>query len=541
MKRAVIYARVSTERQAEEGLSIDSQIDACRRKAAEMGATVLHVFADEGISGTTSARPAFRNAIQRCEAGDVHYLLCWSSSRFARDQHDAITFKRELAASGTRLVYASQQLDLSTHEGWLTDSFQQIIDENYSRQVSADTKRSMIKAAREGYFMGGRVPFGYQAVPAEDDAKRRRLAPLEHEAAIVRMLFQHALEGRGAYFIALGLNQQGLKMRGKPWSKNTVLHMLKSEVYVGNVIYNRFHRKGRGQRPADAWVRVRAHPPLVAEADFQAVQQGLDERTPYSGRQPANAQHVFSGLMRCGLCNASLQMTNGTGRNGTLYSYYACRGKCQGKACSQKPLPAPAFDRWMLEQLLDQVLIEDVIQGVLDRLDDAAARWVKDRAARRTALVLELRTAEHKRTKLFDVLESMGRDTPDLRGTVARINELAAQIERVGLALGRLEEEPEPMVGLPRVSAREAAEVMRRTVMETTDLQALRAFVATIVETIEVGETQIVVHYRPDCLVQVDGQTVRSEHNWLPVVGRLRTVTMALARPGRAHLLQLAA
>lgn len=107
MKRAVIYARVSTERQADEGLSVESQIEACRRKAADLGAAVVAVYRDDGISGTTDARPGFRAAIHHCARG-VDLLICWSSSRFARDQHDAITYKRELAAGGTRLVYASQ-------------------------------------------------------------------------------------------------------------------------------------------------------------------------------------------------------------------------------------------------------------------------------------------------------------------------------------------------------------------------------------------------------------------------------------------------
>lgn len=529
MKRAVVYARVSTDRQAEDGLSIDSQIDACQRKAAELGAVVVHVFKDEGISGTTRARPGFRNAIQRCEAGDVHYLLCWSSSRFARDQHDAITFKRELVASGTKLVYAQSTIDLDSMEGWMLDSFQQVVDESYSRQVSADTKRSMIKAAAEGFFMGGRVPYGYQAVQA-DDGKRRRLAPLDNEATVIRMIFRHALEGKGAYIIALQLNQLGLKMRGKNWSKNTVLHMLKSEVYMGNVIYNRFHRKGRGQRPPEAWVRVQAHEPLVSQADFEQVQSGLDERTPVNARTPGNVQHVFSGMMRCSLCSASLQMTNGTGRGGKLYHYYSCRGSKQGRPCGLKNIPADAFDKWLLNELLDKVLNVDVIQGVLDHLDEAATRWVKDRAARRTALVLELRNAEHKRDKLFELMESLGRDTPDLRGTIDRVNKLADQVKRLELALMNIEDEPDPVVGTLRVTAQEAADIMRRTVTGNSDVLSVRAFVATIVESIEVADHQVVVAYKPECLVS-DGQPVRSKHKWLPVPGTLRTATLMLQRP----------
>lgn len=530
MKRAIVYARVSTERQADEGLSIDSQIDACQHKAAELGAVVLQVYRDDGISGTTDARPGFRAAINRCGAGDIAYMVCWSSSRFARDQHDAITYKRELASHKTKLVYAHSSLDLETMEGWMLDSIQQVMDEGYSRQVSADTKRSMIKAAREGYFMGGRVPFGYEAVPAED-GRRQRLQPLVHEATIVQMIFRHALEDEGAYGIALGLNQQGVTMRGKKWSKNSVLYLLKNEVYMGRVIYNRFDRKTKAQRPEEKWIRVQAHPALVGEGEFGQVQAALGRRTPTKGQTPHTAQHVFAGLLRCGQCGSSLQMTNGTGRGRKLYHYYACRAHNQGQPCTFKPIPADAFDKRMLDDLLDKVLNVQVIQKVLDGLDLAAARWVKDRASRRTAMVLELRSAEQRRGKLFDILEAAGRDTPNLQATMERVNELSAQIRRLEVALVAIEDEPEPLVGDARVTAAEAAQLMRDSVTGAKDVQSLRAFVATIVDHIMVGDTDLVVNYNPECLIQMDGASVRSKHGWLPVRGTLRTCSVQVTRP----------
>ena len=529
MKRAIVYARVSTERQAEEGLSIDSQIDACQHKAAELGAVVLQVYRDDGISGTTDARPGFRAAINRCSAGDINFMVCWSSSRFARDQHDAITYKRELASHRTKLVYAHSSLDLETMEGWMLDSIQQVMDEGYSRQVSADTKRSMIKAAREGYFMGGRVPFGYQAVQA-DDGRRHRLVPLDHEAEIVRMIFRQSLEGQGAYGIALGLNSQGVAMRGKKWSKNSVLYLLKNEVYMGRVIYNRFNRKTRAERAEDQWIRVQAHPPLLAGDDFDQVQSALSGRTPGKGRPPHTAQHVFAGLMQCGHCGSSLQMTNGTGRAGRLYHYYACRAHNQGQPCAFRPVPADAFDQRMLSDLLDRVLNVDVIQRVLDGLDEAAVRWVKDRASRRTSMVLELRSAEQRRGKLFDILEAAGRDTPDLAPTMTRVNELSTQIRRLETALVAIEDEPEPLVGDARVSAAEAALLMRQAITGAKDMPTLRAFIATIVDHIVVNDVDLVVSYKPECLIQMDGTSVRSKHGWLPVPGLLRTVELRLQR-----------
>lgn len=533
MKRAVIYARVSTERQADEGLSVDSQIEACRRKAAELGAAVLHVYRDDGISGRTDERPGFRAAIHHCTLARADYMLCWSSSRFARDQLDALTYKRELAAAGVRLVYASSSIDLGTNEGWLADSFAQIIDEAYSRQVSSDTRRSMLSAAREGYFMGGRVPFGYQAVPAPG-TKRRRLVPAPDEAPVVAEIYGHSARHIGAFAIAVMLNERGTTLRGRPWNKNTILGILKSEVYMGDVIFNRFDKKVGRQRPREEWVRVQSHEPIVSSDRFAEVQAGLADREPVAEHVPGNTQHVFAGLLRCGLCGAGLKMATGTGRGKKQYSYYHCNNALQGRGCTFKRLPAGKFDEWALQELLDRVLTKENVQGVVDQLDQAATTWVKARAARRRSLVAELRTAEGKRAKLYELLEAEGKQALGIEDLAPRLRELNEQVRRIETALVHLEDEQEPALPQLAASAAEAARVMRDLVLTCNNPRTVRDFVASIVDKIEVGTTEVRVDYHPECLIRDQGAVVHSTKNWLPVVGLLRTATLVIQRPGAA-------
>lgn len=533
MKRAVIYARVSTERQADDGLSVDSQIEACRRKADELGAAVLHVYRDDGISGRTDERPGFRAAIHHCRLIGADYMLCWSSSRFARDQLDALTYKRELAASGVRLVYASSSIDLGTTEGWLADSFSQIIDEAYSRQVSSDTRRSMLSASREGFFMGGRVPYGYQAV-SSPGTKRRRLLPAPDEAAVVADIYAHSARHIGAFSIAVMLNETGRTLRGRPWSKNTILGILKSEVYMGQVIFNRFDKKYRRDRPKEEWVRVQAHESIVSPERFAEVQAGLAGREPAAEHVPGNNRHIFAGLLRCGLCGSGLKLATGTGRGKKVYSYYACNGAIQGKGCAFKRLPADKFDDWALKELLDRVLTQENVQGVIDQLDQAATNWVKSRGVRRRSMVADMRGAEAKRAKLYELLEAPGNGTLGIADLVPRLRELNEQIKRLEMALVALEDEQEPMVPQLAATATEAARVMRDLVMNCESPRTVRDFVASIVDRIEVGPTEVRVDYHPECLIRSQSAVVHSTRNWLPVVGTLRTATVVIPRPGIA-------
>lgn len=530
MKRAVVYARVSDRKQAARDLPVESQIEACRRRSAEMGAVVLHVYRDDGISGRTDGRPGFLAAIEHAISSCADYLVVWDSARFSRDQFDALLYKRRLEAAGVRLVYAAMHIDRSTEEGWLADSFQQIIDEAKSRATSRDTRRSMMQAAGAGFFMGGRVPFGYQAVGVPG-TKRRKLQPHAEEGEVVRGMFEMSARGIGAFAIAVMLNEQGSTHRGRPWGKNAVLHILKSEVYMGDVVYNRFDRKHKRERPPEEWVRVRSHEPLVSEERYAEVQAGLAGRVPAEGHVPGNAQRPFAGLLRCGRCRSGAKVVSGTGRTGQVYYYYACGGQQQGKGCGMKRIPADAFDRWMLDELLGQVITAENVTHVMESMDEAAAGWVKERAKRRRSLVAELRDAEQRRARLYEVLEAQGKDAPGIHEIGPRLRELNERIKRVESALVQLEDEQEPMVPQLGVTPEQAAQVMRDMVLSCESPKTLRDFIASIVSTVTLGEREVRVEYHPECLVRHAGAVVHSTSNWLPVVGKLRTASYVASAP----------
>ncbi len=80
-RRAVVYVRVSTARQAEDGLPIESQVEQCQAKAHALGARVLRVFRDEGLSGRTTRRPAFVEAMEFCEQTRVDLFIAGIQAR----------------------------------------------------------------------------------------------------------------------------------------------------------------------------------------------------------------------------------------------------------------------------------------------------------------------------------------------------------------------------------------------------------------------------------------------------------------------------
>jgi DNA invertase Pin-like site-specific DNA recombinase len=526
MKKAIIYARVSSKRQADDGLPIESQLARCREKAEALGAEVLREFVDGGISGTTDKRPGFQEAINFCSLMDVDHFITWSSSRFARNVMDAARYKLILKSHRTRLTYVSGDVDTSTDDGWLMDNFFALFDEHVSRRVSADTRRSMLKAGSDGYFMGGRVPFGFSTIA---DGKRRRLVPHPVEAETVKTIFEMSLRGAGVKIIAMTLNDAGQLQRGRPWAKNTVNFLLSNEIYAGVSIFNRV-RKGV-TNPPDVWIRVNSHAPIVSPETFERAQEGLENRRPERVGGTPRSLAVFAGMLRCGACGGAVTLTNGTSRNGQRHHYYACCSHMRGKiTCGFKPVRVDELDPWLVSELLDKVLTPEVVERVMEEATAMSGQWARDRQQRRDTLVKDLRATEAKRGKLYGVLELLGTDAPNLADMGPRLRELNAQVKALEQSIIKLEEEPIGPLDAPALDVEEVTGLLRGLVQDCKDPKKLRVFFGSFVEQATVRGDTVEIDYSEGRMLSLGSSAVRSGGKWLPVLGTLRTKTLVLTR-----------
>ena len=516
MSTGIIYARVSTSCQADDGLPIESQIDQGHKKAVALGASVIRVFTDAGISGRTDERPAFRDAIAYCKAYGVDYFICWSTSRFARNKLDAALHKRDLEKCGTRVTYVSVDLDNRTDAGWMMESMLEIFDEHYSRQVSADTLRSMIKNARDGYFNGGRVPFGYRAIP---DGKRKRLAIEESEAQIIRDIFSLYLSGMGCKAIAMTLNERARLRKNLKWNKNIVTATLKNDVYTGKVVFNRADNRSGKIRPREDWIITPSHPAIIEEEIFMSVQEIFGERAPAEGGGSPHSGFVFTGLLRCGKCGLAMRSENGTGRS-RRYHYYNCQTAQKGCGCENRRIAAADLDQWLIQSIMDKILTRERLVDTIAELHELTSQWVKDRARRREELVKNLRGVESRLKKLFDVLELHGKDAPNMADLTQRLRELKQQRNDLDLQLVALEEEEMPIIPITEDDVQEMADLLRDIVVTTDDKKKLRLFFSSFIDQIVVNDKGVRIEYRAEKLVNRTGfDTVRSKAGWLPDQG----------------------
>ena len=475
------------------------------------------------------ARPAFQAALQFCNLERPDFFIVWSTSRFARNKLDSALTKRDLRKDGTRVVYVSVDIDSETDAGWLVESMSEIFDEMTSRTISKDTKRSMTSNARNGYWNGGRLPFGYRVAP---DGKRSRLEIDENEAPTVEFIFDSYLSGQGVKAIAMSLNSSGRYKRGQTWTKNTVTALLRNPVVAGFVVFNRTSGADRIPIPEDQWITTKSHPALIDYERFERVQQTFGERAPELRGGWARGRFVFSGILKCGACGGSMQSESATGRSKT-YFYYNCLKALKGSGCENRRIPAEEFDAWMLGELTSRLFTRDRVEQLIADMDLAKKRAVNVTAERRGQLETDLRAHKVRRGNIFDLLEQHGKETPNLPDVTVRLRELNDQIKVMERQLAQLDQlcESPPRPTVPDVE--NVTKFLRSIFDRAQDPKKLREFFLGFVDGIVLDGDAATIRYRPDRIIAPEPNVVQLIRRWLPDQALTRTASFTLALPDR--------
>lgn len=542
---AIIYARVSDRRQAEEDVSVPSQIEAGHARAAELGARVAQTFSDLGRSGfREGGRAEFVAAVDLACTLGVDYFICWSSSRFARNRFEAAVYKRQLERAGVRLVYLSSNIDVTTDEGWIADAMFELVDEMTSRNISKDTKRSMVRNARMGYFCGGRLPFGYRSEPDRDDPKRRRLVPEESEAQVVRKIFALRARGLGAYQIAMQLRADRERYRNSQWSKKVVLGILRSPVAIGTTVFNKTDSRRDRARPREEWIVVPdTHPAIVDRAVFERVQEMMDAAAEVTLSGSPKSTHAFTGILRCDSCGGGMVIETGKGRHGKVYSYYRCRRVRQAEGCTAgRRYRADKVDAWLSGVILNRVLSPQNLAEILSEISAAAEGWKAEKNERAAAIRREMTDLQSRNSRLFDLLELHGQDAPNLGDLTARLRQNNERIKALEAELAALTM-PAPVA--PSLPVEELAEFLRGLLTSPGNAARARTFYASFIPGIRIGGETATIEYDPARLTATapgggvtwsGSQSLEVASRWFQIANRvIRVPVLSEFRPESAE------
>lgn len=357
---AAIYVRVSTDQQAEKGYSIDTQLEACRKYALELGATATEEFVDDGYSGEFIDRPALARLREKLAKNFFDAVIAYAPDRLARKTIHLLILSEEIAKAGAMRKFASVNFE-ATSEGELMYKFQGIVAEYEKEKIKERTMRGKRGKASKGMVISNAHPFGYTF-----DPDKSTYIINETEAEIVRMIFDFIVQEKmGTARICKELNSRGIPSprAKKSWIASSVYGILTNTMYKG-IIYSMKYRyekiglnkKKRSLRPESEWIPVHV-PPIVDEATWQAAQNQLHENKDFAKR---NLKHdyLLNGLVTCAKCNRAMVISH-SGCNKPI-SYYTCLSRKSSssvysgqKPCSARQVPTKLLDTYVFNYLLE--------------------------------------------------------------------------------------------------------------------------------------------------------------------------------------------
>lgn len=359
--RAAIYARVSSEQQAQAG-TIQSQIDAVLERVEQDGLPVPPdcQFIDDGYSGTTLVRPALDRLRDNVYAGLINRIYVYSPDRLSRKYAYQILLIDEFRKAGVEVVFLNSARR-DTPEDELLLQVQGMMAEYERAKFLERSRRGRLHAARRGAVsVFGAAPYGYQYIP-----KKRSLDGEAHfeinpeEAKVVRQVYDWVCKERATLSeVCRRLKQSGVKTRsGKThWVTRTIWGILKNPAYTGTA---KFGRTKSGPRRTDLrmktyslnkGVRTRDHsvyatapeswinipvPQLISESLYEIAQKQLAENRARARVHREGARYLLQGIIACDVCGRAFYGTPvWCSKMGRMYMYYKCPGsdphRCTG-------------------------------------------------------------------------------------------------------------------------------------------------------------------------------------------------------------------
>ena len=436
--KVVLYARVSTTRQAERDLSIPDQIRQLKQYCEQHGHEVVKEFREEGASATDDNRPRFQEMLGYVldRGTEVEAILVLTTSRFFRDALGARIYKRKLKKAGVRVISITQEVSEDPTGTFIEGIFE--LQDQYESDINAfHTLRGMVENARRGYFNGSRPPFGYCAESVLDERgnKKTKLAPDEGETKIVKRIFDLYVNGDNGRRIGLKrlteiLNREGKLYRGKKWSKQTLQTCLSNPLYIGEYFFNKkSHRTGE-IKDREEWIRIPVEP-IIEREIFEEARSIREIRQPTSKHPPSvtASRTLLTGILHCGRCGARMVIETAKSNQ---YRYYNCsnyirRGR---STCKGNRIPEADLDSQILKHLSQKFFTRERIREIIVHVN----RELTDRRNRNSTklktLYQELEGTRVRIRKHYEAIESGALDLGLVSERLKELKEWESEISR---------------------------------------------------------------------------------------------------------------
>ena len=383
--RLAAYCRVSTDKE-EQLHSMETQKQFFSDFAEQNGHTLVKLYADEGISGTSLRRRAeFNRLIEDAKRGLFDLVAVKDISRMARNTVDFLQSIRTLKSMGVNTIFVTSNMSTLGDSEFTLTIFGALAQEE-SASLSKRVKFGKLINSQKGRVP--RVIFGYDKV----DNFTLAINPLEAE--IVRGIYNaYVLEGMGCRKIAAMLNEMGAKTKfGYDWDTTGVKRILSNPIYSGELVNRKYEVKdylsGKLVKlpPEQNLHHDRPELAVISKETWSRAQEILamrrkqyDSGGPFRGAR-FSSRHVFSTLIQCGCCGSTFTRKTYTYVNTRVY--WKCRVNDQKtkKVC---PNNVKVDEQDLIDAVREyfsrvvedkDAFVQSVVEEVLARRDDLVSQ-----------------------------------------------------------------------------------------------------------------------------------------------------------------------
>ena len=517
-----IYARVSSEQQAQEG-TIDSQLAALRERVETDGLSLSDelIFIDEGYSGANLIRPGLEQLRDVAAMKGLERLYVHSPDRLARRYAYQVLLMDEFQQAGVEVIFLNRELG-NNPEDELLLQVQGMIAEYERAKILERSRRGKRHAAHSGdvAVLSG-APYGYHYVSKQEGGGQASYEVIAQEAQVVQQIFAWVGRERCSMReVCRRLQKAGVHTRsGKTiWDRSVVWAMLKNPAYKGQAAFGKTQQgpmkpRLRDQRhcqahpkrpksvanvPPEKWVRIPV-PALVDEALFEAVQAQLQENRQRARQAKRGARYLLQGLLVCAQCHyayygkaISNKASKGKKRD---YAYYRCIGSDAyrfggERICDNLQVRTDRLDQYVWEEVrallqeperLSQeyqrrLLIPDGEQQSLQVLQSQIARSRKS-----IARLIDSYTEGYIEKQEFE---------PRIKRLRKRLSDLESQAQKKEREQIQQDELRQVITRLEEFSAKV------KDNLDNADWITKRDLIRTLVKQVEVGKEDVTIVFR---------------------------------------------
>jgi DNA invertase Pin-like site-specific DNA recombinase len=216
------YIRVSTDEQAQEGVSLDAQRAKITAYAELYGLELIDIIEDAGESGKNMARPGMDEVLMRLGNNEAEAVVVAKLDRLTRSLKDLLGMIDEYFSQQYSLLSVSEQLDPRTASGRLVINILAAVAQWELETISERTKAALAHKRSNGEYTGGLAPYGYAI---GDDGM---LVPVPEEQETIK--YAKAVRGAGLSLRQIGsiLDARHPTRNGKPWTAQQVSRLIKT-------------------------------------------------------------------------------------------------------------------------------------------------------------------------------------------------------------------------------------------------------------------------------------------------------------------------